>query len=980
MRCCGAVRAGLALALVGCGTQPPPGVARQAVAVESAAWVQPMPSTRPTARANAAMAFDSMRGRVVLFGGYVGGPLPITNDTWEWDGTTWFQMTPAWKPGARAYSAMAYDPIRHQTVLFGGQQYSNDLVDTWTWDGTNWTQVATIGPSPSQRDSHAMAFDAAHGVIVLHGGQYTGLLGDTWTWDGTSWTNASLAGPPVRQHAMAFDSVTGKTVLFGGCTAATCPTAQTWTWDGNGWTLAAANNPPVAREQHTLVFDPHLGRTLLFGGFLAAGGYFNDVWAFDGTSSTWTMLPAASSPSTRYGHAMAYDSARARTVVFGGWNGGVPLDDDTWELHTRGSACDPAKAGADCDTGKCVDGACCEASACGMCQACNLDAAAGTCATVMNAPDDTCSGAMACDASGNCVTRFANGQACAGNGICQSGFCADGFCCDGACTGTCRSCAITPGTCSAVKLADDPDTCTGMQSCSPTGTCAAKSGATCTGAADCATGFCVDGFCCDTACSGGCDACNVSPKWGTCTLFQLHDTSQNPSCNGFLCDGVQGACPTSCTRDSDCESLYYCAHDGTCKPVKPEGAPCDPIADCKQPSCAVCTSVCTDGFCCDQACSQGCGVCAKAHGATADGVCTVAAKGYITTGSPCGIYTCDGVNPYCTTTCVGDLGCIAGYYCASDGTCKPQKAVAAACNDGGGQDCLLAGCRVCVGTCISNYCCGAACGGGCQRCDLPPGTCSTAAAGYASPKCGAYLCDGSGTGCLTSCSGDGDCAASNKCIGGTCQIPSLQQLGQSCGSSSQCVSGHCVDGVCCDTDCLGPCATCAGTGGHCTAAAVGTDPRGKCAGEAGCAPGCNAQGACDFPDSSKRCDVCRACNGAGKCNQLPVNDDPACMTIACGGLSTECKRFHDLTAMRCVGLGLCATPNDPATCTDFDPLDGVPCAGGVCRAGECVSVPDASTGGGGGASGCQLAGHGAPVTPFVLLLLLVLLTRLRRGW
>jgi hypothetical protein len=67
-------------------------------------------------------------------------------------------------PSKRAGHAMAYDSARARVVLFGGA----DLRDTWEWDGQIWIQVSNIGPSP--RVNHAMAYDAARQRMVLFGG------------------------------------------------------------------------------------------------------------------------------------------------------------------------------------------------------------------------------------------------------------------------------------------------------------------------------------------------------------------------------------------------------------------------------------------------------------------------------------------------------------------------------------------------------------------------------------------------------------------------------------------------------------------------------------------------------------------------------------------------------------------------------------------------------------------------------------------
>jgi hypothetical protein len=48
-------------------------------------------------------------------------------------------------------SALAYDPARHQVLLFGGSEaLAGDPVvpmgDTWAWDGSHWRHVATGEP------------------------------------------------------------------------------------------------------------------------------------------------------------------------------------------------------------------------------------------------------------------------------------------------------------------------------------------------------------------------------------------------------------------------------------------------------------------------------------------------------------------------------------------------------------------------------------------------------------------------------------------------------------------------------------------------------------------------------------------------------------------------------------------------------------------------------------------------------------------
>jgi pimeloyl-ACP methyl ester carboxylesterase len=143
-------------------------------------WTKKNPLNSPPPRTSPGMAYDTAHGQVVLFGGNdaIGNP-SILNDTWVWDGTNWTKKSPMNSPSRRYQQAMAYDSARGQVVLFGGED-GNTPSDTWVWDGTNWTKKNPAN-SPSQRNLSAMAYDSAREEVVLFGGTgSSGLLNDTW--------------------------------------------------------------------------------------------------------------------------------------------------------------------------------------------------------------------------------------------------------------------------------------------------------------------------------------------------------------------------------------------------------------------------------------------------------------------------------------------------------------------------------------------------------------------------------------------------------------------------------------------------------------------------------------------------------------------------------------------------------------------------------------------------------------------------------
>lgn len=144
-------------------------------------------------------------------------------------------------------------------------------------------------------------------------------------------------------------------------------------------------------------------------------------------------------------------------------------------LLAQGSVCTLA---AECSTGFCADGYCCNANCGATCRACSAAKSGGTNGTCTNIPAGTdpdnecateCNGAAACEA--------ANGAACTLNTHCQSGFCADGVCCSSACSGVCKACSAAKtggadGTCANVTAGTDPDNdCAGASVCIAGGIC-----------------------------------------------------------------------------------------------------------------------------------------------------------------------------------------------------------------------------------------------------------------------------------------------------------------------------------------------------------------------------------------------------------------------------------------------------------------------------------------------------------------------------
>jgi hypothetical protein len=124
------------------------------------------------------------------------------------------------------------------------------------------------------------------------------------------------------------NDINGNVVLFGGhdpnmgCCSAY---GDTWTWDGSNWTEQHPANAPSERSCVGMAYDAARGKVVLFGGFAPLGGGFADTWTWDGT--TWTQRHPTTSPPGAGCVGMSYDAARLQVVLSIGED---PGGNQTW--------------------------------------------------------------------------------------------------------------------------------------------------------------------------------------------------------------------------------------------------------------------------------------------------------------------------------------------------------------------------------------------------------------------------------------------------------------------------------------------------------------------------------------------------------------------------------------------------------------------------------------------------------------------------
>ena len=231
-------------------------------------WTERSLAVTPPARRDAGMCFDERRGVVVLFGGVhdpLFGPRTYFGDTWEFDGVAWRQVFPVGPTPAARGAEISYDSVRGVVVLFGGYG-SAPLRDTWEYDGIRWVERSSA-TTPPVRTDYVVAFDRARAKTVMHSTDSFAMpsRGETWEWDGQNWERVNVTlPPPFSEPAMAYDERRQCVVISG---ATYWGDHETWEYEGAGW----RKNPRAFSTMsgiggHALAYDTRRGSMVLFAG------------------------------------------------------------------------------------------------------------------------------------------------------------------------------------------------------------------------------------------------------------------------------------------------------------------------------------------------------------------------------------------------------------------------------------------------------------------------------------------------------------------------------------------------------------------------------------------------------------------------------------------------------------------------------------------------------------------------------------------
>ncbi len=190
-------------------------------------WVNMRPSDAPSIRRGHSMVYDSTSKQVILFGGIAmkDGILKPVSDTWiyNYQSNTWKELNVTISPSPRHTAAMTFDPVRSRIILYGGNvgYHSDHNGDTWTFDPLTqkWEeQYPEEVPTPLRGDFDMVYNPLVDGYILFGGNNKTNYFGDTWFLDPSfqTWVQIDSTGPKGRGSDQSLVAVDDEVYLYGG--------------------------------------------------------------------------------------------------------------------------------------------------------------------------------------------------------------------------------------------------------------------------------------------------------------------------------------------------------------------------------------------------------------------------------------------------------------------------------------------------------------------------------------------------------------------------------------------------------------------------------------------------------------------------------------------------------------------------------------------------------------------------------------------
>jgi hypothetical protein len=282
----------------------------------------------PGRRTQVRMVLDPVDDAVLVYGGLGAG---VYGDVWRMKlggPPVWEQLqTAGTPPSPRFRAGVVLDRLRHRLLVFGGGGGTDaaDLYELSLGETPTWTPLPDAGVSPE--GAQVALYDPVRDRIVCAvTNAYYGAYAETGIWalplsEPGGWTGLAGVDGLDPEVALAYDSRHDKLALDVG----------EWRYTGGPasvvWTSPLAD--PIAftprsgtfRSRHSLVYDPRDDSYLAYGGTQMEGG-----GAMRSTITQGSTLGTGWSPVSPGGvefgewnrHTTIYDPTPGRVVAFGG--------------------------------------------------------------------------------------------------------------------------------------------------------------------------------------------------------------------------------------------------------------------------------------------------------------------------------------------------------------------------------------------------------------------------------------------------------------------------------------------------------------------------------------------------------------------------------------------------------------------------------------------------------------------------------------
>ncbi len=320
----------------------------QAVWVKSlsgSSWTPvPVAGAAPSFRGCAAMIYDPLRERLILFGGQ--GQGGYVNDVWALSlsgNPQWSVLAPGGSPPSpRGAASAVYDPPRDRMVVFGGGDgaaMNNNVFALSLGSSPEWTALAVAGAPPAARIHCVAIHDPIRDRAVFYGGSPMWPAVDfTDTWELSlsthTWSPVLASGSPPSATSGIYDALRDRMVIYRSAT-------DVWALSFVGppqWQSLPATGTVPPRSFEVAFPNPAGDAMWIFGGIGEYAGqpfYLNDTWSYSFSSGTWSVEQYVQPPLQDLAPAewTVLDSRRQRMIMLlDGQCWALSLDNFVWDL------------------------------------------------------------------------------------------------------------------------------------------------------------------------------------------------------------------------------------------------------------------------------------------------------------------------------------------------------------------------------------------------------------------------------------------------------------------------------------------------------------------------------------------------------------------------------------------------------------------------------------------------------------------------